>query len=142
MKPFDSMLQFPTTRARLYPHGPTGDGSYDEPIVDLAVDHLAVDVSVIDLGLVTIAASTRNKLVDGYGFEFDLDASDADALGRQLIAAAAKADRAIPPPDSDVDLIVDSSEAAAEGPLPTASQTPGGRWSDRPGCRAAQGSVK
>jgi hypothetical protein len=91
MKPFDSMLQFPTTRARLYPHGPTGDGSYDEPVVDLAVDHLAVDVSVIDLGLVTIAASTRNKLVDSYGVEFDLTPADALGLGRHLIEAAAAA---------------------------------------------------
>jgi len=121
---FDSMLRYPTSGARLYPHWPPDTRPGGDRIVEVDVDHLAVDVSVVDLGKVTISASNKNKLVDGYGFEFDLDASDADALGRQLIAAAAKADRATPPPDSDVDLIVDSSPAAAEGPLPTASQAP------------------
>jgi hypothetical protein len=57
---FDSMRQFPTTRAQHYPHWPTSD----QP----PIDHLAVDVSVVEVGMVTLAASTKDA-GDSYGTE-------------------------------------------------------------------------
>jgi excisionase family DNA binding protein len=68
-----------------------GHPADDEPIVDLDVDLLTVDVSVIEVGRVTIAGSTKNKLRDAYGVEFDRAPADARALGRQLIEAATAA---------------------------------------------------
>ena len=93
--PFDSIIAFPVTRAQAYPHTWPDDSSPEEaPIVDLGLDHITVDTSVVHPGAVTLAASTRNAGVDAYGFEFDVTPSDARALGRQLIAAAAACETA------------------------------------------------
>jgi len=87
--PFNPMIAFPVFRAQAYPHTwPVDPSPEDAPIVDLEVHHLIVDVSVAQLGTVTLAASTRNASNDAYGQEYDLDPSDARALGQQLIAAA------------------------------------------------------
>lgn len=93
---FNSMLRFATTRAQMYPHWPIEGESDGHPITGLDVDHLTVDVSVIGLGKVTIAASMNDKVHDSYGVEFDLEPSVARALGRQLIAAA-QGPRVAPP---------------------------------------------
>jgi hypothetical protein len=93
--PFDPMIAFPVSRAQAYPHTwPVDPSPEDAPIVDLGVDHLIVDVSVIQVGTVTLAASTRNAVNDAYGREFDLTPSAARALGHQLIAAAAQCEAA------------------------------------------------
>jgi hypothetical protein len=92
--PLDSMIAFPITRAQAYPHTRPVDPSPEEaPIVDLGVDHLIVDTLVYP-GMVTLAASTSNAGNDAYGQEYDLTPSDARALGRQLIAAAAQCEAA------------------------------------------------
>jgi len=89
--PFNPMIAFPVSRAQAYPHTWPEDPSLkDAPILALGIDHLTVDVSVIQLGTVTLAASTRNAGNDAYGQEYDLTPSDARALGHQLIAAAAR----------------------------------------------------
>ena len=93
--PFNSMIAFHVSRAQAYPHTwPVDPSPEDAPIVDLGVDHLIVGVSVIQVGTVTLAASTRNAVNDAYGQEYDLTPSDARALGHQLIAAAAECESA------------------------------------------------
>ena len=91
--PFDSLATFPVTRAQAYPHTWPDDSSPEEAPI-LGVDHFLVDTWVVKPGTVTLAASTRNAGVDAYGFEFDVTPSDARALGRQLIAAAAACETA------------------------------------------------
>jgi hypothetical protein len=92
--PFDSMIAFPVSRSQAYPHWPVDPPTEEAPIVDLGIDHLIVDTRVVEPGMVTLAASTRNAVNDAYGFEFDLAPSDAGALGHQLIAAADESVRA------------------------------------------------
>jgi capsular polysaccharide biosynthesis protein len=92
--PFDSMIAFPVSRAQAYAHTWPEDPSPEAaPIADLGIDHLIVDTLVYP-GTVTLAASTRNAVNDAYGQEYDLTPSAAQALGRQLIAAAAECERA------------------------------------------------
>ncbi len=89
----DSFRMFPIRRAQLYPYWPTGNQvEGDPPITELDIDHLTVDVSVVELGLVTIAGSSRNLPDDPHGVELDLSPSDARSLGHQLIEAAAHAE--------------------------------------------------
>ena len=93
--PFNSMFAFPVSRAQAYPHTwPVDPSPEDAPVVDLGIDRLIVDTRVVEPGMVTLAASTRNAVNDAYGFEFDLAPSDARALGHQLIAAADESVRA------------------------------------------------
>lgn len=92
-KTIDSLRAFPIRRAQLYPHGPTGNPvDEDRPIAELDIDHLTVDVSVVEVGTVTIAGSSKNMPRDIYGVELDLSPSDARSLGHQLIEAAAQAE--------------------------------------------------
>ena len=91
---FDSMIAFPVSRAHSYSHKwPENPSLEDAPILDLGVDHLIVD-TLVRSGTVTLAGSTRNAGSDAYGQEFDLPPSDAQALGHQLIAAAAECEAA------------------------------------------------
>jgi hypothetical protein len=88
---FDSMLKFPVTRAKSYPHTEPDRSGLDAPIVDLDVQHFVVDASVI-VGMVTLAASTTKADSDAYGQEFDLTPTEARRLGYQLLSAADSSD--------------------------------------------------
>jgi hypothetical protein len=92
--PFNCMRTFPVSRAEAYPHSMPDDPLDAEgPNVVLDDHRLTVD-TLVTLGTVTLAASTRNAAADAYGQEFDLAPADARALGRQLIAAAGECERA------------------------------------------------
>jgi hypothetical protein len=88
---FDSMLRFPVARAQSYPHSPPADPTAEGLILDLDVEHLVVDASVV-IGMVTLAASTTKADSDAYGQEFDLTPTEARRLGYQLLSAADSSD--------------------------------------------------
>ena len=90
MVEFQSMVQFPITRAEFYD---LEDVAWDAPHVGiqvLDVDHLGVDNRVNE-GRVTLSASGAPS--DGYGFEVDLEPQAARALAKHLMLAAEALDQ-------------------------------------------------
>lgn len=96
-QPFNSMITIPLRRARSYPHTWPSDPHWDagdSGIVDLHVEHFVVDISVVEVGMVTLAASTTEVQRDAYGQEYDMSPAAARSLASQLIAAADELERA------------------------------------------------
>jgi hypothetical protein len=83
---FDPLIRYPLARAEANPHL-DGHGSLDGP---LDATHLLIQVNGHAVGAVTLAATTNQDAIDPYGFEFDLDPSDARRLADQLLAASAQ----------------------------------------------------
>ena len=82
------IVAIPLRRAELYGRiGPEGDyGAVST--VDLACSDMTVEVNVIELGLITLAATTPGVGDDADRVEFDLAPHGARRLARELLAAA------------------------------------------------------
>jgi hypothetical protein len=79
---FDEFVRVPITRAELYPH----DTDQDAHIDVLPVTCLGVILG-INAGRITLTSSDACPSTDAYGVEFDLEATAARRLARQLLDA-------------------------------------------------------
>lgn len=91
-QPFDPEIWFPIKRAARYPFAE--EWTDDTVLVEaMEVDHLRVDVDVVEVGRVTLSAAGPAPSSDEQGVDFDLEPRAARQLGEQLVRAAEACER-------------------------------------------------